>query len=625
MSMDLDTATPIHTGTPSHTAVEKANSIHSDDAISISSPQTLDVAMTSASTSSSMPHLYTFNLSEQSRAGDAVSSNPIPSGSRIQLPPHLVQDLLDAFMHTPFSYHPIIPYDRVRANLAGHGWQLSLLPPQERVLVHCIHAITAITSTDPFIVGPGPLPPECQNITTTLYPVKTIKVDLREVGRRRESICQQLRVEALRQAQLEGTAITLSQENAASCYLLDALQTQYDGSNVYASAFAWQVCSLAESWCRHPQPTSTLFGTSELSARWRSFIMADAITSLAMDRPLSFSAYDEKLLCGHAGYSLERLDFLLKKGCNIGQFFSYFSPIVFQIVRLARETYENVTGGLVTAFARRYPINENILKKHYASLSMLCEVCEKYAAQTSHLMHGQSKRSVFAFESCSTAVSMGWTNLVLCLYNSLKSRLEESAMASMHADPYAIFNSEDERHEDDAHGAEQGSSSGEQTSPSDSKMAAAESMFLEVRDLTCRAAIAFSKMIDDMPLLTRLTHAKLVGGNLKKWAHFLIEVAEGKVMSTTEAIEALQRLRDALKLAGFSWIDYTDLVEVIDSQITTLMAGSIPQTTIPQQSNLIYDSLFSDLGPMGCWNMNMYTLNSDSINSPQFQHPTGFS
>jgi len=86
------------------------------------------------------------------------------------------------------------------------------------------------------------------------------------------------------------------------------------------------------------------------------------------------------------------------------------------------------------------------------------------------------------------------------------------------------------------------------------------------------------------------------------------------------------RLREALKLAGFAWVDYSDLVEAIDSQIYTLMVDSVPQTTTSQQSMPIsmYDSLFSDFGPMG-WNMNSYTMDLGSTSAPHFQHSTSFS
>jgi len=179
----------------------------------------------------------------------------------------------------------------------------------------------------------------------------------------------------------------------------------------------------------------------------------------------------------------------------------------------------------MVAYARRYPIDRNTLTKHYDSLNMLREVCENYTAQAAKLVLNQSKRSIFALESCSSAVSMGWTSLVLYLYKSLKSRLEESAITNS----YANSDLDDMDRMD------------EQTSQSDSRMAALESMFSEVRNLACKAAIVFSKAIEDLPLLTRLTHVKLAGGNLKKWVHFLMDAADAKTIPATEAVQTLQR------------------------------------------------------------------------------------
>ncbi|KAF5317880.1 hypothetical protein D9758_018791 [Tetrapyrgos nigripes] len=68
-----------------------------------------------------------------------------PSSARpqLQLPKRLMEDLFNDFFYTPCRIHPIIPYDRVRARLAGCGWRPSSLSPQECVLVHCIFALAS--------------------------------------------------------------------------------------------------------------------------------------------------------------------------------------------------------------------------------------------------------------------------------------------------------------------------------------------------------------------------------------------------------------------------------------------------------------------------------------------------
>ncbi|THU86015.1 hypothetical protein K435DRAFT_868727 [Dendrothele bispora CBS 962.96] len=620
--MDLDpNPIPIRNQTPSRPgpATETAGSIHSDDTVSISSPQLLTSSSTSPSNTGSLvalPRVQTYSLHEGPPS--ANSAGPSPSVPRIQLPTHLVQNLFNAFMNTPFSYHPMIPYDRLRVKLAGCGWQPSLLSAEERVLVHCIQAITALTSIDPIIVGPEPLPPECHHIMTASNPVRTVKVDLRTVGRRREGIFQQLRMEALRQARAEGIAINVSPENASSCYLLAALENHFDDLNVYEAAFAWQVRAMADAWCRRPLSSHVHFGTPDLSVRWRSFMMSDAIISLFQDRPFSYTIHDERLLCGPDGLPLEKLSSLLRKGCDTGQFYTYFPSIVFQITRIARKTYENFSG----AYPSRHPINYEALKRHWNQILLLQEVCESFRAHAIHLSIGlQSKRSNFGLSSCSSAVSLGWTNIVLCMFKFLKTRLEEAAMTNLYAKMDAMNDdSEDER---DDSGATASSSS----QPSDSRNTALESIFGEVKHTTCKAAVAFSKATEDVPLLTRLTHAKLVKGSLNKWVHFLMDATDSKWMPAAEGIEALERLRDDLKLIGFSWADYSDLVEGIDSHICHLMADSLPQATAASSNPSVaamsaYDSLFTDLGSLS-WNPT-YGIDLHSMNPSHFQHPAGF-
>ncbi|KAF5346168.1 hypothetical protein D9758_009924 [Tetrapyrgos nigripes] len=533
---------------------------------------TLSPAPSMASTISSttgLPFVHTnFNF-------NAGPSKPAVS-IQVQLPKHLIQDLFNAFVHTPYSHHPIIPYDRLRASLAVCDWQPSALTPEDSVLVHCILALTSLVSTDPFIIGREPLPPECNNILTTLHPVKSITSDLRDIGKRREGVCHQLRLEALRQAQVEGVAIHESPENAASCFLLDALDNQYDSSNAYGTAFARQARALAEAWYRHPQPSNSLFGTRKLSARWRSFIVFDAIAALHLDRPISFSPHDERVLCGHDSLSLKELASLLKQGCNGMQFYAYFPSIVFQMTRLVREVYENISG----PYARRNPLNLQTVKTYFCSLNCLHEICETYSKKAD-LLAEQNKRQYFARQSILDAVSLGWTNLAYYFYKTIKSWLEQSSLSNSYARSNRITVNSVVGFQAGANGAvrsdigvDETGDLGRNRPSANSLRAELETIFVDARVLACKAAVEFSKMVHNILSISRLVQVKLVGGHLKTWVQFLVDATDGRVMSVSEGAQTLERLRDGLRIAGFYCTDYIGLGEAMDSHISVLKASA---------------------------------------------------
>ncbi|KAF5360141.1 hypothetical protein D9758_011323 [Tetrapyrgos nigripes] len=506
-----------------------------------------------------------------------IAFAPVSCHPQLQLPKRLMQDLFNDFVHTPYYFHPIIPYDRVRARLAGCGWQPSSLSPQECVLVYCIFALASMVSTDPLIIGTEPLPKECIKILTTIHPVKKIKRDLREIGRRRESagLCHQLRAEALRQAQNEGIAVWVSPENAASCSLLDVLVSQYNGPNPYSAAFAWQARRLAESWYQHPQRYNWIFGTIDLSIRWAAILMLDVLEALNSDRSVDSSAHDEQLICGHDQLSLEKLTRLLSQGCNSWQFYGYYLSNYTPRKRVNQPPNSSVPVTDLIACARGRPYDFQVIKRYAASLHVLHDVFNAFN-KCGVLLARQNQGQSYTILALVRLASIGWTNLTLHFYKTMKEMLEESSVTDLYAPmsgPHGIdiidgLDGYRNGDLDGVNGLERGT-----YSYSSLELAP---VFLAVRTLTCKAAIEFSEMIGDIYPISRLAQKKIVGGDLKRWVEFVIDVPDEGVMSMSEGTQTLERLRDGLKIAGFAWTDYTDLVEVIDSHVSALMDNSAP-------------------------------------------------
>ncbi|KAF5367388.1 hypothetical protein D9758_003751 [Tetrapyrgos nigripes] len=464
------------------------------------------------SLSAGLPYTQTYVLANYVAFNDGyrrpIADTPVFSGPQIQLPRRLMQDLFN-----------------------------------ECVLLYCIFAVTSLVSIDPLIIGSEPLSAELTSILTTAQPVKRIKLDLRDIGRRREraGLCHQLKVEALRQAQIEGIALWVSPESAASCYLLDALlDSEHDSPYSYGAAFSWQARTLAQSWYRQAQPYSNI-----------GSMVADAMSALHSGRSVAFSAHDEHLICGHKQLPLENLASSLSQGCDC-----------------AREVYENISGPC--ARGRRFDFQA--VKRYFTYLHLLYEVCDAFKTH-GHLLSRQVQKQSWYILLTVRTVSAAWTNLTLYFYETIKAMLEEGIGTDLYNagldDSFPV--------------------TGVDCYVNGGRLAPAQlaPIFVDARALTCKAAIEFSEMIEDIYSVSRLAQQKIVGGNLKRWVQFTVDVMNWGVMSASEGIRILERLRDALKIAGFAWIDYAGLVEDINSHIAVLRAS--PATAQDSVHNLDLD------------------------------------
>ncbi|KAF5352955.1 hypothetical protein D9758_007924 [Tetrapyrgos nigripes] len=478
----------------------------------------------------------------------SIADTPVSSRPQIQLPQRLMQDLFNAFVHTPYYNHPIVPYNNLRSHLVECGWQLSSLSSPECVLLYCIFAIASLVSIDPLIIGPEPLSAEFISILTTAQPVKRIKLDLRDIGKRREraGLCHQLRVEALRQAQIEGIALWVSPESAASCYLLDALLDSEPNSLPisYDAAFSWQARTLAEPWYQQAQPYSNI-GSMLRSVKWACFLVIDAMSALDSDRSVAFSAHDEHLICGHKQLMLEQLASSLSQGCDCMQFYDCFLSIIFHVTSGAREVYATISGPCAR---RRFDFQA--VKRYFTYLHLLYEVCDAYKTQ-GHLLSCQVQNQSWYILTITKTVSLAWTNLTLYFYKTIKAMLEKCIVTNLY----------------DA--------------------ALDDSFFVTGIDCYGRGGRLTPAPLAPIFSVSRLAQPKLVGGHLKRWVQFTVDGTDAGVMSASEGIQVLERLRDALKIAGFAWTDYTGLVEDIDSHIAALMAS--PATAQDPVHNLNLD------------------------------------
>lgn len=141
----------------------------------------------------------------------------------------LLISLSAGFTRLPQYRHPIMPLSSLRGALSRTNWAPHLLPLPFRALTHAILATAALISPHPAILGDGPLPASLDEVSA--WPSTT---DWQSFGRRREGACRALSNEAFHVAKEAEVTVDCSAESAATCYLLDFLDSRE--SNPWLSA-----------------------------------------------------------------------------------------------------------------------------------------------------------------------------------------------------------------------------------------------------------------------------------------------------------------------------------------------------------------------------------------------------
>ena len=120
--------------------------------------------------------------------------------------------------YTPQYDHPLLLNCSIMVDIRDVAFDVDQLPPQCRVLALCIIACAALTSNHPFVLGEGPRP---ESLTDKSFFSAS---NLLECGIRRTAAYRALHTRALKAAWDVGIILQTSNENAASCWLLDLLE-----------------------------------------------------------------------------------------------------------------------------------------------------------------------------------------------------------------------------------------------------------------------------------------------------------------------------------------------------------------------------------------------------------------
>ncbi|KAK7017609.1 Zn(2)-C6 fungal-type domain-containing protein [Favolaschia claudopus] len=337
---------------------------------------------------------------------------------------------IKSLQYTPQYTHPLITTCSIKMDIRAVSYQLHLLPPQSRVLALCIICCAALTSFHPSVLGDGPRP---QSFLDDDFFTPS-NADLVGCGVRRAAAYRALRIEALKAAWEIGIILQPSNENAASCYLLDLLEhCDFSGiSRPWANAYMSHVRALAPIW-----RASNAFTASD-GAHWVGYLMGDSLIAVTSRTPMLVTPNDQLLLCGPSPPSLEALIASLSKSTSISLLWSSFTSFLYHIVNYARQLIETISGD----YARLSPLSESAVLNFLSSLSLMHSVLALLLDHVDCVIANNDQTSPFVLEdtarTCAYGAIFGFSGLVQPFYRELKYR-EASEAGSQNQSTYDRF------------------------------------------------------------------------------------------------------------------------------------------------------------------------------------------
>ncbi|KAJ7769349.1 hypothetical protein B0H16DRAFT_1517535 [Mycena metata] len=334
-----------------------------------------------------------------------------------ELTSSFVQHCFDALELTPQYNHPLILSTSIKMHIRAVSFQLHLLPPQSRVLALCIICCASLNSFHAAVLGEGPRPESFGDLRFF-----SSCPDLRGFGVRRAPAYRALRAAALKAAWEFGIILQPSNENAASCFLLDLLeQCDFSGaSRPWANAYMSHVRALAPIW-----RASEAYIISD-AAHWVGHLMGDALISARSRTPMLVTPNDQLLLCGPETRSLETIIVSLKKSSqipNLSLLWSSFKSYLSHVINMSRQLSDTIAGD----YARTNPLSESAVISFISSLVQLHAALALILDQVDASFNPFSKNDSPLMlddvaRTCVYGSIFGFIGLVLPFYRELEYR-----------------------------------------------------------------------------------------------------------------------------------------------------------------------------------------------------------
>ncbi|KAJ7703902.1 hypothetical protein B0H17DRAFT_1040129 [Mycena rosella] len=492
-------------------------------------------------------------LSSTGSPYDSIGLLPPQESTRLlELSPELVHHLFECFAHLPQYSHPMFRGNILRKALSSVSWKIHQLTPQQRVLAHCVVALSASISYDHAILGIGPQPASFADRSVFMQ-----GADLRSYGVRRAPMYRALCAQALRLACEAGILLEPSEDNAASCFFMQFLEIEKEAtSRPWAVAYFSHVRAIAASWNdTNVDPLHAVM--------WNSFLMLEALETIGSRHPVLISHNDQLLISGNEPLPLQNLFETVQTTMRTAKLqphtvFRIMPSVFFHITRLCRQLSEAIIGD----FARRQPLNETAVTEFLSELTLLHSIrClvfppdEPNTASADPLFQGspQTRSTHLHLRASAGTMVFSRTTMLLALHRELAHRAAR-APTTMGQVAWAA-----ER---------------------------VELLRRQVRELAFFAVeeIAHTLLVPSLP---HLTHA--YRGALVACAQFCLDEAE------PERVGVIEAFAGALKLVGYSWTPPAGLVERLEAYVDTHRVAPLQLFEISTWRDMFPAPLASDL------------------------------
>ncbi|KAL1741973.1 hypothetical protein HDZ31DRAFT_8849, partial [Schizophyllum fasciatum] len=465
------------------------------------------------------------------------------------LPATFIEELIKLFPSVPQYKLPIVPFRKICTRLEACAWDLSRLHPHECVLAYSIMAVTARVSTHPMLIGADVSDTQLLQFLASGNVMITPGLDLRELGRRRDALCRRLQDEACRLAFEAGVTVVTSEENAASCYLLDFLESStnsLDNPMTWTAAMMWHMRTLAES-----EDRGELFSVNYCRLHWPIQLMNCALLSLCSGRSIPFTEHDERLICGPPPVDIETATITLANQPVTDQTIGNFIyPFLSHVIHLARQSSENIIG----PYARRFPLNEAALIAHIAAIEAL-QKTSVFLHDCIELALPTTKRDWArpALKNGLFITGLAAPSLLIPLHRELRRRLAEGSVSVLYrGDEYSI---------------DEGFHVDEYASRARGRV---EALHRRVRAMALRSVAEATRRTPHLPSLAYMTHLQC--SRFGAWIDLFVRECEPADIAPGERYMTLERMGAIIKLDGFAWVDRSGSVSTIEGEMALLQA-----------------------------------------------------
>ncbi|KAJ6472669.1 hypothetical protein C8R47DRAFT_1145803 [Mycena vitilis] len=526
---------PQHNGAPCTRCVER-NSVCITTPVSRGRPRKNPVAAASSLSLSRLPPLSSLPF----------PLHPYPvletSSDCPELTAELVAHCFEGLKFTPQYTHPLISATSIKTDIRAVSFQVHLLSPQYRVLALCIVCFVSLASFHSSVLGDGSRPTSFLD-----YDFFSSSNDLLSFGLRRGTAFRALRAEAVKAAWEIGIILQPSNENAASCYLLDLTeQSDFPGaSRPWANAYMAHIRALAPIWRASGYITSD-------AGHWSGFLMTEALISAKSRTTTLVTHNDQLLICGPEPPSLEGLLASLEslpQNSSLNSLWTSMKPYLFHVTSLARQLSETIAGD----YARVSSLSEGAVIKFLSSLSLMHSILSILLEQVdAAITSATDNHSPFILEDTNVdvvarasayAAVFGFTGLVLPFYRELEYRENNDQ-------------------------------------PGQSERTRERLRLLRVQAHEM-AVLGARELVRSLRYLPRIHYTPVHWATISDWADFCAEEAESHAALSPENARDLETILNELKLLGYS-LDVvstprgTALIERLEAHVNRAHSAPAP-------------------------------------------------